>query len=177
MISDLLIAYRGLVPVAFLLTALGCAGVGYLLLRSGRRGTRIAWSLTASSLLPVAALTLLPSLNSQVSGDVCTVQFDYPTFGRVELAANIALFVPLAFFATLATRRPLVVALAGSGLSAAIEALQALLPAIGRACDTNDWMMNTIGTVIGVLLAGGTAAVATRVGAGKADDPGRQPGW
>ncbi len=172
----MLVAYRGLVPLALLLTAVGCVGVGYLLLRSGRRGTQIAWSLTVLSLLPVAALTLLPSLNSQVSGTICTVQFDYPTFGRVELAANVALFVPLAFFATLATRRPLLVVVAGSGLSAAIEALQALVPAIGRACDTNDWLMNTIGTVIGVLLAGGTAAVASRPGAGTADDPGRQPG-
>ncbi len=43
-----------------------------------------------------------------------------------------------------------------------IEALQSLVFAIGRACDTNDWMMNTVGAAIGVLLALGTVRVSSR---------------
>lgn len=93
---------------------------------------------------------------------MCVVQFSVPTPGSVELLANVALFLPPAFFATLATRRPLVVLAAGAGLSAAIEALQALVFAIGRACDTNDWMMNTIGVAVGVLLALGTIRLRGR---------------
>ncbi|NEK92954.1 VanZ family protein, partial [Modestobacter muralis] len=83
----------------------------------------------------------------------CTVQFALPTLGSVELLANVALFVPPAVLGTLLTRRPLTVLLVAAGASVAIEALQALVPALARACDTNDWAMNSAGATIGVLLA------------------------
>lgn len=41
----------------------------------------------------------------------------------------------------------------GTVLSAAIEAAQTAVPAIVGSCDTNDWAMNTVGTVIAVLLS------------------------
>jgi len=41
----------------------------------------------------------------------------------------------------------------GSGASAGLEVLQALVPTIGRSCDTNDWLSNTIGAVIGAVIA------------------------
>jgi glycopeptide antibiotics resistance protein len=90
------------------------------------------------------------------------VQFALPTLGSVELLANVALFFPLVFFATLATRRPVLVLAAGTGLSAVIEAVQAALHDIGRSCDTNDWFMNTIGVVLGVLAAVATIALGNR---------------
>ncbi|WP_083255069.1 VanZ family protein [Amycolatopsis orientalis] len=125
------------------------------------RKRRILWALAGLSLLPVFALTLVPTAN-RIDGILCTVQFAMPTLGTVELLANVALFLPLAYFATLATRRPLTTLAAGSGLSAVIEALQALVPAIGRACDTNDWLMNTVGAVLGVLLTLGTGRLVRR---------------
>ena len=88
------------------------------------------------------------------------VQFSLPTLGSVELLANVALFFPPVFFATPATRRPLLMLAAGAGLSAAIEAAQAVLPVIGRACDTNDWAMNTTGMILAVLLASATHRTA-----------------
>ena len=160
MISTFLVAHHDLVPVVFLLIALACLGVGYLALRHPRSGRWTLWALLALAALPVIALTLVPTSISRPDDLVCTVQFSVPTLGGVETLANIALFFPLTFFAALATRRPLLVLVAGSGLSAAIEALQAVAPAIGRACDTNDWMMNTIGTAVGVLLAWVTMTVA-----------------
>jgi len=42
---------------------------------------------------------------------------------------------------------------AGSGLSAMVEAFQAAVPTLGRSCDFGDWINNTIGAVIGSLLA------------------------
>jgi VanZ family protein len=39
-----------------------------------------------------------------------------------------------------------------SVLSALIETVQALIPAIGRSCTTNERLSNTIGAAIGVLL-------------------------
>jgi hypothetical protein len=162
MITDFLLAHAALVPVALLLLACVCVGVGYLLLRSRRHGHRLMWTLLAVTLVPVFALTLVPASDSAVDHIVCTVQFDLPTLGTVELLANVALFVPPVFLATLATRRPLLTIAAGSALSAAIEATQALIPTIGRACDSNDWLMNTIGTTAGVLLATTTIALTPR---------------
>jgi len=79
-----------------------------------------------------------------------TVRFGaLPTFGRVELMGNVALFVAPMLFAAVAMRRPPVALFAGSGLSVGVEALQAAITAIGRSCDTTDWLSNTIGAVIG----------------------------
>ena len=64
----------------------------------------------------------------------------------------LAVVAPALLFAV-ATRRVLLAFLAGTGLSIAIEAVQALVPAIGRSCDTTDWTSNTIGVAIGVALA------------------------
>lgn len=157
MITTLLVEHSALVPVLLLLVAIACGGVGWWVLR--HRG---AWVLAGLSLVPVLALTLIPAGGNRLDHVLCVVQFSVPTLGSVELLANVALFLPPAFFATLATRRPLVVLAAGVGLSAAIEALQAVVFAIGRACDTNDWMMNTIGVVVGVLLALGTVRLSSR---------------
>lgn len=156
MITTLLVEHSALVPLLLLLVALACVGVGWLVLR--HRG---AWVLAGLSLVPVLALTLIPAGGNRLDHVLCVVQFSVPTLGSVELLANVALFLPPAFFATLATRRPLMVLAAGVALSAAIEALQAVVFAIGRACDTNDWMMNTIGVAVGVLLALGTVRISS----------------
>jgi hypothetical protein len=155
LITTLLVEHSALVPVLLLLVAVACVGVGWLVPRS-------AGVLAGLSLVPVLALTLIPAGGNRLDHVLCVVQFSVPTPGSVELLANVALFLPPAFFATLATRRPLVVLAAGVGLSAAIEALQAVVFAIGRACDTNDWMMNTIGVAVGVLLAVGLVRLSSR---------------
>lgn len=160
MITNVLLDHSELVPVILALVAVACAGAGYAALRFGRSGSRLLPALAALSLLAVLALTLAPTGRSGTGG--CTVQFSLPTFGRVELLANVALLLPAVVFATLATRRPWAVLVAGSALSVGIEAAQALVPAIGRACDTNDWAMNTLGVVIGVLVARATLGLADR---------------
>ncbi|MBN1097973.1 VanZ family protein [Blastococcus sp. TML/C7B] len=161
MITDVLLDHAALVPVALFLAVLGCGAVGYAALRRGAAGARVLRALTALSLLAVLALTLTPS-GKGASGGGCTVQFALPALGRVELLANVALLLPAAVFAALATRRPWAVLAAGAGLSALVETAQSALPAIGRACDTNDWAMNTLGLSVGVLLARGVLALADR---------------
>ena len=150
MITDFLLEHAALVPVALLAIAAACVGVGFAVMR----GRRYQWlrALVVVSGLLVIALTLVP-VSGDLGGRHCTVQFFVPTLGSVELLANVALLFPLTFFAALATRRPLVVLGAATVLSAAIEGVQALVPAIGRACDTNDWAMNTAGAVVAALLA------------------------
>jgi VanZ family protein len=162
MVTIFFLEHPAFVPMALLLIALICIGIGFLILCSRRYGHRITWTFLALSSLLVFALTLGPSHNSRPDDVVCSIQLSVPTLTSVELLANVALFVPLAFFATLATRRPLSMLAAGAGLSAAIEVVQAVVPAIGRACDASDWMMNTVGTVVGVLLACATIALASR---------------
>lgn len=101
--------------------------------------------------LPVVVLTMLPT--DRRAFERCEVAWTLPTVGRVELAANVVLFVAPALFAAVATRRPALTFLAASALTALIETVQALVPAIGRSCSTNDWLANSIGAAIGVLLA------------------------
>jgi len=153
MITNFLLDHSALVPVAILLVALVCAVLGHLF--AGR--PRVLWALAGVALVPVFALTLVPT-GRTIDEIVCTVQFSLPTLGSVELLANVALFLPPVCFAALASRRPVTMLAAGSALSAVIEALQAFVPAIGRACDTNDWLMNTLGA----LLAAGMAWLADR---------------
>ncbi|WP_329057899.1 VanZ family protein [Amycolatopsis sp. NBC_01480] len=169
MITDFLLDNSALVPVVLLLIAVVCLSAGYLILRTRQHGHRILRVLVVLSVLPVVALTLVPA-SSPADYVACVVQFSVPTVTRVELLANVALFFPPVFFATLATRRPLLMLVAGAGISAAIEAVQALVPAIGRACDTNDWAMNTIGTILAVLLASATIALTNRAVVRKAAD-------
>lgn len=168
MITDVLLEYRALVPAALLLTAVLCVAIGYLLQRNEQHGKRASWALVALSMLALLTLALVPSGRDPQGDLLCVVQFSFPTLGSIELLANVAVFVPLAYFATLATQRPVITLAASSALSVTIEAGQALVPALGRACDTNDWLMNTIGALAGVLLACLTIAIARRSGAGKA---------
>ena len=148
MITDFLLEHAALVPIALLIIAVLCAGVGHVLLRTDRRGW--LWAMVALTAAPVLALTLTPSNSGTLQR--CAVQFSAPRLGSVELLANVALLLPLTFFATLATSRPRLMFVAGMALSATIEALQALVPAIGRSCDSNDWVMNTLGALVGASL-------------------------
>ena len=118
---------------------------------------RLAWILAGVSLVPVAALTLVPVDRELFAR--CTVQWAFPTPGRVELMANVVLFVAPVLLVGVATRRPALVLVGASALSVGLEAVQALAPAIGRSCDTTDWLCNTIGSGIGAMLA----AVALRL--------------
>lgn len=148
MISTLLAEHPTLVRVLFAVLVVLCAALGWWLHRRQARATLTA--LTAVALLGVAALTFSPSGDP---GPVsCTVQFSVP-FAGLDTLANIALLLPAVLFAALSTGRPLPVFLAGTGLSALIETVQMLVPDLGRACDTNDWWMNTIGAAIGALLS------------------------
>ncbi|GAB3088067.1 VanZ family protein [Nocardioides zeae] len=146
MITTILVEHPWLSPTALALLVVLGPLVGRLV--AGRPAA--AWLLTGLATVPVVVLTMLPT--DRRAFERCEVAWTLPTVGRVELAANVVLFVAPVLFAVVATRRPLVVAGAASALSAAIETVQALVPAIGRSCSTNDWLSNTIGVVVGVVL-------------------------
>ncbi|MFC8921858.1 VanZ family protein [Cellulosimicrobium sp. NPDC057127] len=153
MITTLLVAHPWFSPAVLAVLVLLGPPVGTWLLAR----PRTAWTLCGVSLLPVALLTLVPTGREVL--ERCAVGWALPTFGRVELMANVILFVPPVLLAAVATRRPVLALLGGLATSAVIETVQALAPALGRSCDTNDWLSNAIGSLVGAALA----AVAIRL--------------
>ncbi|GAA4864165.1 VanZ family protein [Saccharopolyspora cebuensis] len=69
---------------------------------------------------------------------------------------NVLLFVPLVFFAVLATRRPLPVLASAIGLGVVIELVQQI--ANRGVCETQDLLNNVVGAVV----AAAVAALLTR---------------
>jgi hypothetical protein len=61
---------------------------------------------------------------------------------------------------TLASGRPADGIAAGIGMSAAVEAMQALIPQLGRSCQLHDLIANTLGAFAGVGLAAGLQSLA-----------------
>lgn len=146
MITNLLIEHPWMSPTALVLLVV----IGPILGRWLVARPSVAWWLLGIALLPVAATTLVP-VDRRLE-EFCVVQWAMPTPSRVELMANVVLFVAPALLLAVATRRPVLALVVGAGLSAAIELVQALVPALGRSCDTTDWTSNTIGVVIGAAL-------------------------
>jgi hypothetical protein len=68
---------------------------------------------------------------------------------------NVILFVPAAGMLTLTSGRPGDGIAAGVGLSAGVEAVQALIPQLGRSCQLHDLIANSVGACCGVGLAAG----------------------
>lgn len=123
-----------------------------------RRSTAVLLGL---ALLVVAALTLVPTSRDLERG--CWVEWTVPTPGAVELVANVILFVPVVLLLGVLLRRPVVAFVVASAASVLVEAVQALAPALGRSCSTNDWLSNTIGAALGALLAAISLALHRRV--------------
>jgi len=147
MISTFLVEHRWLAPTALVLLL----GVGPVVGSWLVAWPKTAWVLTGVTLLPVVFLTLRPQDRELFAR--CEVRWEVPTLIGPESMANILLFVAPVLLASVATRRPVLVMVAGSGLSAMVETFQAVVPALGRSCDSGDWVNNTIGAVIGALLA------------------------
>lgn len=156
MLTDFLLEHRWLMPtVLAALVLVGPVAGSQLVDRP-----RLAWLLAGVALLPVAALTLVPVDRELFQR--CEVAWLLPTPARAELFGNLVLFVAPALLVAVATRRPALTFVAACLLSAGIEAFQALVPAMGRSCDTTDWLSNSIGAAIGVALALLAMALATR---------------
>lgn len=75
---------------------------------------------------------------------------------------NALLFVPLVFFAVLATRRPLVVLVSTIALSAVIEMVQPLTRRGLR--ETQDFFNSSAGAVVAAAVAAGVLALRRRGG-------------
>lgn len=144
-------------PIWLGLAAISVA-IGAVLLRQRDRGRPALLGMLGLALALALGLTLVPT-GQWSSGQFCSTALSTPSLLSPEPFSNVGLFVPLGLFATLALRAPFVALAGGSLVSATIEATQAYATAIGRACDANDWMLNSLGTTIGV----GFAVVLSRL--------------
>jgi hypothetical protein len=79
--------------------------------------------------------------------------------------ANILLFAVPALLGAFWLRRPVIVGLALTAQSALTELFQAVIA--GPACQTSDWIANSVGAALGVAIAAGAIAVAGRFSAGR----------
>ena len=148
MLSNLLVSVPWLAFAVLVAAVIAGPVIGRVLVSRPRTAT----TLLAIALIAVLGLTLSPEGESdRAIGCAAELPFLAPT--AVEPMANILLFVPVALLAGLRWKKPMLAPLCASALSVAIEAVQALVPAIGRACDTGDWVTNTIGAVLGGVLA------------------------
>lgn len=157
MITTFLVEHRW-VTTAGLLVMVGLGPwVGYWLTSR----PRLAGAAAVVSLVPVAALTLVPTSRDLKVG--CATEWALPSLGAVELMANVVLFIPPALLGGVALRRPAVVLVGASAAAALIEVAQALLPMLGRSCSTNDWLSNTLGALVGAVIALVALWLRTRV--------------
>ncbi|MGN6444598.1 VanZ family protein [Amnibacterium sp.] len=148
MISTFLAGARWL-PIAALVAF---AVVGPLAGAALSRRPRAAAALLALSIAAVLGLTLTPG-GDPAPAIRCAVGLPSLSFTSVESLSNVLLLAPSALVAGVLLRRPVVAAAGAVALSVVIEAAQALVPAIGRACDTSDLATNAIGALLGGVLA------------------------
>jgi hypothetical protein len=138
-----------------------CAVGPFAVLWLARR-PRTTATLLGTAVLGTAALTLYPA-GAPSSSVTCNVGLPYVNSLAVESTANILLFVPIALLAAVRWRRPMLAVLGTSLLSFLSETVQAFVAGIGRACDTSDWITNTVGAIVGGTLAiGGLAKYRRR---------------
>ena len=157
MLSTFIIENFAVVRVVLVIALIGTVVLAYFLARAPRHGRRTAVIITGVALAAVIGLTLTPDTYPL---DVATCNFQSNTpFGDY---LNIALFLLPAIFGVIATRKPLLVLAVGIGFSAFIELIQYLVPWFGRRCDVDDWLANSLGTLIGVAIGAAVLWVARR---------------
>ncbi|MCZ0973395.1 VanZ family protein [Streptomyces albulus] len=139
------------VIIAVILSA-GLGTAVYLFSRS-RTDRPLYLALWCSSVASTLCLTLWSTGSTQGSG-TCVINLKvFEPFTTEQGILNCLLFVPTGFLGVLTTRRTLLGAASGVLMSAVIETTQGALPVIGRACDTSDFVSNSVGSILGAIAA------------------------
>ncbi|MDX2968938.1 VanZ family protein [Kribbella solani] len=119
-----------------------------------------AFCLPATFVLVLAATLSPTGLHLGVVGQCGARMAGSGGLTSIQAPLNVLLFVPFTGMLTLAGSRRAEAAAAGIGLSASIEAIQALIPSLGRTCQLHDVMTNSLGAFCGVGLAAGLQTIA-----------------
>jgi hypothetical protein len=123
--------------------------------RPGDLAPRLASLVLPTTLALIFAATLSPTAPHRMPG-VGSCGTHLTTMGgltSMQGLLNVLLFIPAAGMLTLASGRPADGIAAGIGLSAVVEAVQALIPQLGRSCQLHDLVANSLGAIAGVGLA------------------------
>lgn len=98
--------------------------------------------------------TLYPIHASAGASGTCWVNRDpFTPLLTQQGLMNVAMYIPLAFFAVALFRRPALIAASCIVLSAATELTQAVTANIGRSCTSEDLVANSLGAAIGAATA------------------------
>lgn len=156
-----LIAHHPEVPAAFAAGSLLLGGAawwlaplwGWARLPAALAGCGLALALAVTVVRPIGNFSA-GGFNPLVVLRECTV--GSLSLARTYEKLNVAMLMPFAFFATLATRRPAVIAMSCLLISGSVEFVQGATG--GGTCQARDVVHNIAGGVLGVVLA----AVALR---------------
>lgn len=157
-------------PGVLIAVILGTVVLGILawLLAGAVGWNRWAAVLAAAGLALALSVTLVrPSghLPYRVGNPLALCMHDsFSLQGGLQLL-NLAMLMPLAFFGTLATRRPISIALSCAAVSAGIEITQALT-GLG-ICQEQDFLNNSIGAIIAAVIAWALLIVSGTNGPGR----------
>jgi hypothetical protein len=129
--------------------------------RPGDLTARLAAFCMPAAFALVLAATLSPTAHRLGQIGQCGTHLT-TTGGLTSLQGllNVLLFVPAAGMLALASGRPGDGIAAGVGMSAAVEAVQALIPQLGRSCQLHDLIANSLGVFCGVGVAAGLRTIA-----------------
>ncbi|MFF4818021.1 VanZ family protein [Kitasatospora sp. NPDC001309] len=160
MIEASLSAVPALLPVFGVVALLFCSVAVWLARRKG--APVVPAGLLGVCLAGELAVTLTPTTGGASSRPSCSVGPEVWGEALSEQGVlNVGLYVPVAWLGVLVFRRPVTV-LAGCGVLSAVTELSQTLLGTGRACDAADFVDNSAGAVLGVLL--GVAWVLVRRG-------------
>ncbi|MFI1660445.1 VanZ family protein [Streptomyces sp. NPDC020472] len=133
------------------LVALVLGAAAWLLSRRLRSPHGIWFAGLTATVTGVLSVTFMGS--GPASGQ-CVIHHDLvEPFRTTQGLWNLAMTVPLGFFALMATRRPLPVLVGVVAFPLAIEVVQAEVDGLGRVCDSTDAQMNILGGLIGLAAA------------------------
>ncbi|GGV70007.1 hypothetical protein GCM10010294_27610 [Streptomyces griseoloalbus] len=150
MIEASIKAVPDLIPWFLLLaTLLG----GGMLLAARLAGKPAGWPLSLGVFTAAAiAVTLLPSGGGAGVSGFCDTGSLLPALTSVSAWLNVLLFAPLGYCATKTFNRPATIAILLGLASAGVELIQAEGD-FGRSCSVTDLAANSLGALLGVVLA------------------------
>jgi hypothetical protein len=124
------------------------AGVGAGVWARRRRWRIVPAVVAGLGLTLIVAMTIARGPLPPASGAPFCLIRDFAPFADANADLNFVLFVPFAFFATVATGRAFAVLCWSTALTAAIELIQ---PVAGiGVCETQDFGNNALGALVGV---------------------------
>ncbi|MFF8265009.1 VanZ family protein [Streptomyces virginiae] len=127
-------------------------GAAAWLLARRLRSPRGVWF--AGLAATVAGVLSVTFMGSGPASSQCVVNHDVvEPFRTTQGLWNLAMTVPLGFFALMAARRPLPVLVGVVAFPLALEVVQAEVDGLGRVCDSADAQMNILGGLIGLAAA------------------------